>query len=141
MPSFGDTSKARLLTCHHDLIVVMNSAITHGPDFSVLCGHRSTGEQQRLYAQGRTTPGPIVTQIDGINDLSNHNANPSTAIDIAPYPIDWKNTSRFMILAGYVLGVSQGLGIDLKWGGDWDGDFDNKDERFSDLPHFELRVK
>lgn len=139
MPTFGSASKVRLATCHHDLIVVMNHAIVNGPDFTILCGHRSVAEQQRLFAQGRTAPGPKVTNADGVNDLSPHNHDPSLAVDIAPYPIDWNNTGRFLILGGYVLGVAQGLGIDLRYGGDWDGDYDNKDERFSDLPHFELR--
>jgi peptidoglycan L-alanyl-D-glutamate endopeptidase CwlK len=26
----------------------------------------------------------------------------------------------------------------MRWGGDWDGDGDTKDERFFDGPHFEL---
>ena len=141
MPVFGDASKAKLDTCHHDLIVVMNHAITYGPDFSVLCGHRSVKEQQKAFAQGRTEPGPIITQVDGVDIVGKHNLVISEAVDIAPYPIDWNNTSRFMILGGYVLGIAQGLGINLRWGGDWDGDYDNKDERFSDLTHFELGNK
>ena len=139
MPAFSGVSKARLLTCHHDLIVVMNHAIVYGPDFTIMCGHRTVSEQQNLFAQGRTKPGPKVTNVDGINDIGKHNHSPSQAVDIAPYPIDWNNTGRFMILGGYIMGVAQGLGVNLCWGGDWDGDYDNKDERFSDLPHFELR--
>ena len=30
------------------------------------------------------------------------------------------------------------MGIDLIWGGDWDGDTDLKDNAFDDLVHFEL---
>jgi peptidoglycan LD-endopeptidase CwlK len=138
MPVFGDASKARLDTCHRDLVVVMNHAIVKGPDFTILCGHRSVQEQARLFAQGRTEPGPKVTNADGVNDLSPHNYPISHAVDIAPYPIDWNNTSRFMILGGYVLGIAQGLGIDLRWGGDFNRNYDNSDEIFSDLPHFEL---
>ena len=26
----------------------------------------------------------------------------------------------------------------IRWGGDWDGDTDVKDQKFMDLPHFEL---
>ena len=79
-----------------------------------------------------------MTNADGVNDLSPHNYPISHAVDIAPYPIDWNNTSRFMILGGYVLGIAQGLGIDLRWGGDFNRNYDNSDEIFSDLPHFEL---
>ena len=40
MPAFSDVSKARLLTCHHDLIVVMNHAIVHGPGIVLGVGRR-----------------------------------------------------------------------------------------------------
>jgi len=32
-----------------------------GADLAIVAGYRSQLEQERLYAQGRTTPGPIVT--------------------------------------------------------------------------------
>ena len=41
--------------------------------------------------------------------------------------------------AGYVQGVAEQLGIKIRWGGDWDSDFDFKDQTFNDLVHFELR--
>jgi hypothetical protein len=31
------------------------------------------------------------------------------------------------------------MGIELRWGGDWDQDFEVKDNRFDDFPHFELK--
>ena len=96
MPAFSDVSKARLLTCHHDLIVVMNHAIVHGPDFTIMCGHRTVSEQQNLFGQVRTEPGPKVTNVDGINDIGKHNHSPSQAVDIAPYPIDWNNGAKII---------------------------------------------
>ena len=33
------------------------------------------------------------------------------------------------------------MGIDLIWGGDWDGDTDLNDNNFDDLVHFELKRK
>jgi peptidoglycan LD-endopeptidase CwlK len=30
------------------------------------------------------------------------------------------------------------MGIEIRWGGDWDGDGDLSDHKFNDLPHFEL---
>ena len=36
------------------------------------------------------------------------------------------------------MGVADMLGVSIRWGGDWDKDYDEKDERFRDLPHFEL---
>ena len=44
-----------------------------------------------------------------------------------------------MLLAGFILCIAAQKGIKLRWGGDWDNDFDTRDEgRFRDLPHFEL---
>ena len=52
-----------------------------GKDLHLTCVYRSPEEQQRLYAQGRTAPGQIVTQIDGVTKQSNHNVRPTRAID------------------------------------------------------------
>lgn len=49
----------------------------------ITCSYRSPREQQRLYAQGRTAPGGIVTQADGVRKLSKHNAWPARALDTA----------------------------------------------------------
>jgi peptidoglycan L-alanyl-D-glutamate endopeptidase CwlK len=60
------------------------------------------------------------------------------AVDLAPYPIDWKNTKRFYHFAGIVLGVATEMGIRIRWGGDWDMDDDLDDQSFMDLVHFEI---
>lgn len=135
MPKFGKHSEARLLTCHPDLQRVLREAIIDGPDFTVLCGHRGQADQDAAVAAGLSkTPFPT----------SKHNAQPSLAVDIAPYPIDWNDHARFRALADHVMAAAARLGVRLRWGGDWDGDGKTRqdgdpDERFVDLPHFELR--
>ena len=42
--------------------------------------------------------------------------------------------------SGYAFAFSVMMDVTLRWGGDWDGDRDFKDQRFIDLPHFELVV-
>ena len=138
MPTLSANSLAKLDTCHSDIITVIKKSIVNGPDFTVLCGERSAAEQYELYQQGRTKPGKIVTNIDGVNNKSMHNHTPSLAIDIAPYPIDWADEDRFIYLGGYILGVADTLGIKFRWGGDWKQNGQTSDERFLDLPHFEL---
>ncbi len=69
---------------------------------------------------------------------SKHNQNPSLAADVAPWPLDWKDKERFYHFAGRVSGIAQMLGIAIRWGGDWNGNNDLKDQTFYDLPHFEL---
>ncbi|MDE0370390.1 MAG: M15 family metallopeptidase [bacterium] len=129
MPALSSRSLDRLDTCHEDLQRVMRMAIQHGPDFTVLQGHRGEREQEAAFRKGHSK----VRFPD-----SKHNAIPARAVDVAPYPIDWNDLNRFRVLAGFVLGVAAALGVRMRWGGDWDRDFEEEDERFRDLPHFEL---
>lgn len=126
MPQFSQTSKDQLQTCHQDLQLVFHSVIEK-LDCTIVQGHRSTEEQHRLYEEGKT----LVMH-------SKHNDRPSRAVDVAPYPINWNDTEGFYRFAYFVLGVAHVLGVDLRWGGDWDRDWDHEDQRFNDLVHFEL---
>ena len=134
MPSFGVKSLEKLNTCHPDIIKVMNEAIKH-TDFTVLYGTRTVAEQQALYAQGRTKPGPIVTNKDGVNKKSKHNYLPSLAVDIAPWKsgkgIDWDDIDRFKELAVVVKKAADTVGVAIQWGGDW--------KTFKDWPHWEIK--
>ena len=130
MPSFGAKSLGKLNTCHPDIIKVMNEAIKH-MDFIVLYGTRTVAEQQALYAQGRTKPGPIVTSKDGVKKKSKHNYSPSLAVDIAPWPIDWNDIKRFKELAVVVKKAADTVGVAIQWGGDW--------KTFKDWPHWEIK--
>ena len=67
-----------------------------------------------------------------------HNANPSRAVDVVPYPIDWDDRERFHLFAGFVLGIAQSMEINIRWGGDWNKNFEVDDNNFDDFPHFEL---
>ena len=134
MPSFGAKSLEKLNTCHPDIIKVMETAIKH-MDFTVLYGTRTVAEQQALYAQGRTKPGPIVTSKDGVKKKSKHNYTPSLAVDIAPWKsgkgIDWDDIDRFKELAVVVKKAADTVGVAIQWGGDW--------KTFKDWPHWEIK--
>ena len=129
MPRFGKRSKERLATCEKDLQMVFNEVIKY-VDCSILEGHRSKDRQNALYEDGKTK----VRYPNG-----RHNASPSRAVDVTPYPVDWADRERQTLFAGFVLGVANQMGIELRWGGDWDQDFEVKDNRFDDFPHFELK--
>ena len=131
MPRFGTKSRGRLSSCHPDLQKVFNQVIKE-IDCSILCGQRGEKEQNKAFDEGRSK----VRFPDG-----RHNANPSNAVDVAPYPLDWEDRERFHLFAGYVLGIADSMGIKLRWGGDWDRDWTVKDNKFDDLPHFEIRYK
>lgn len=127
-PRWSIASHDRLTTCHEDLQKVFNTVIETF-DCAVLEGHRTEEAQEEAYRTGHSKlrwP------------FSKHNVLPSLAVDVAPYPINWNDTIRFYFFAGYVLGVASKLGINLRWGGDWDRDTDVQDQTFFDLVHFEL---
>ena len=71
--------------------------------------------------------------------MGRHNSSPRRAVDVTPYPVDWADRERQTLFAGFVLGIARSMGIKLRWGGDWDMDFQVMDNRFDDFPHFELR--
>jgi hypothetical protein len=145
MPAFGTTSMIRLRTCDPRLQRIFTDVVFRF-DCTIICGHRSVEEQQRLYAQGRTVLGkPIVTHVDGVTKLSMHNHSPSLAVDVVPWAHGkavWghNETERRLIyhFAGYVRRTAEGLGFGLRWGGDWQNDFDLANQTFFDLPHYEL---
>jgi hypothetical protein len=98
---------------------------------TIIEGHRSTRRQRQLYMAGKS-------KLDGVTKRSNHNHEPSRAVDAAPYPIDWQDTDRFYRFGFYVLGLAAAMGVKLRWGGDWDSDGDTTDQTFNDLVHFEV---
>ena len=128
MPKFGERSEAALQTAHPDLQRLFREVIKHY-DCAVLEGHRGQQAQDKAVREGKSkTPWP----------QSKHNQQPSLAVDVVPYPIDWNNKDRFYHFGGYVLGVAEMLDIPIRWGGDWDRDTELHDQKFIDLPHFEL---
>ena len=129
MPKFGRKSKERLNTCDSNLQKVFNEVIKH-VDCSILEGHRSKDRQNKLYEEEKTK----VKYPNG-----RHNRQPSSAVDVTPYPVDWKDRERQTLFAGFVIGVASQMDINLRWGGDWDQDFQVTDNRFDDFPHFELK--
>jgi peptidoglycan L-alanyl-D-glutamate endopeptidase CwlK len=132
MPEFSTHSLSKLGNVHRDLQVLFMEVVKDF-DCTIIAGLRTQEEQQKLYAQGRSEPGEIVTFKDGIDRRSKH--QDGRAVDAAPYPVDWKDEERFRNFGWYVLGVAKtlkGRGVienDVKWGGLW---------AWKDLPHFEI---
>jgi peptidoglycan L-alanyl-D-glutamate endopeptidase CwlK len=96
-------------------------AKAEGIDLLITCGYRSPEEQDRLYAQGRTTAGKIVTNAKAGQSFHQY----KVAIDICPI-IAGKLAWNFDFKKLGIIGKSCGFG----WGGDFPG-------FFKDLPHFE----
>ena len=128
MYKFGPRSRREMTNIHPDLKKVLNEVIKH-VDCSVIEGHRSAERQNKLFEEGKTK----VKYPNG-----RHNSNPSRAVDVVPYPIDWDDRERFHLFAGFVIGIAKSMEINLRWGGDWNMNFEVDDNNFDDFPHFEL---
>jgi len=105
-------------------VALLSEAWKAGIPLLVTNGYRSMDEQQRLYDQGRTTPGDIVTNAKPGSSWHNF----SLAFDVAvlnsndepSYPNDqalWQRIGQI------------GKEVGLSWGGDFSS--------FVDRPHFE----
>jgi len=100
----------------------------------VVDGLRTTAEQQREYAKGRTTEGRIVTKADGVVKKSNHQAADDGfghAIDFAfvDDPRTPKDETWDPHMPWDLVGL-MGEKLGLVWGGRW--------TRPVDLGHLEL---
>ena len=138
MPKFGKKSQERLYSCHSDLIRLFEAVVVRF-DCTILEGHRGKEQQNRYYNAGKSK----VQWPDG-----KHNNYPSEAVDVAPYPIIWphkdsksfaKDLGRWYMFVGFVRAMAISMGIKIRTGADWDGDFSVNDQTFDDLPHFELK--
>jgi len=104
----------------------LNLCISSGLNVTIITAFRSWTDQDATYAQGRTVPGPIVT--DAVGGDSYHNWG--LAFDCAPVingAIAWNATDAFNKMGNL------GQRVGLEWGGSW--------TTFSisivDMPHFQ----
>lgn len=128
------TSLDRLATCHPDLRSLFIEVNETFPCL-IIEGHRDKETQDRAFFAGKSK----LRFPKG-----KHNSLPSLAVDAAPLPLEWdgkKSREKFYLFAGYVLGVAAQRGLSIRWGGDWDKDWDIKENSFDDLVHFELEPK
>ncbi len=96
MPRFGTRSRNNLKSCDQRLQNIFNEVIKH-VDCSVIEGHRDQKRQDKLYDEGKTK----LKFPHG-----RHNADPSLAADVVPYPIDWEDRERMTLFAGFVKGIA-----------------------------------
>ena len=129
MPKFGKSSRKQLETCDPRLQKLFEKVVLNF-DCTIIEGHRNKEKQNKAYKQGNSKL---------MFPKGKHNANPSMALDAIPYPVDWEDRERQTLFAGFVLGIAKSLDINIRWGGDWDMDFEVQDNKFDDFPHFELK--
>ena len=125
MPKFGKRSKERLKGVDARLVSVLNELVKI-MDVTIIEGLRSEQRQEKLLKEGSTK-----------TKFSKHITG--KAVDLAPYPIDWKDRDRFHYMGGMIRGIAKQLNVNVRWGGDWDSDGETKDNRFDDLVHVEIK--
>lgn len=110
----------------------------------IISGTRSYDEQDKLYHQGRTTPGDIVTW--AVGGKSNHNFGLAFDIglfrpdgsyinkDIKPYKEVGKLVKESLTTPPLAMDLAPNLSmVALEWGGDWPG-------KKADYPHYQLSL-
>jgi peptidoglycan LD-endopeptidase CwlK len=117
--SYGKKSIERLAECHLDLQEIAHELIKE-MNVTVLCGHRGEEEQTQAFINGKS-------KLRWPN--SKHNKKPSEAIDLAPFPIDWKDIKGFIDMCSRIERIANELGIHIRLG---------RDFSFKDYPHIEL---
>jgi peptidoglycan L-alanyl-D-glutamate endopeptidase CwlK len=136
MPTFSLTSLNNLKSCNNDLIRLFNIVVKYY-DCSIVDGFRNKAMQNKAYDEGRS-------KLQYPHSL--HNRYPARAIDVIPYPLSYNKIGildrlewcRFYHFIGFVLATAKSIGVNVRSGGDWDGDLDLRDQNFYDLPHWEL---
>jgi hypothetical protein len=125
---FSTSSKRHLASAHPKLQKIFNRVVTLW-DCTIIIGHRGEAAQNLAFATGASTKRWPEGE---------HNGIPSRAVDAAPYPIAWANREQFLYWGGFVMGVATEMGIKLRYGGDWDGDGNPRNQTLNDYVHFEL---
>lgn len=162
MPHFSKKSQRNLDTCNPLLGKLFRRVVVNF-DCSILEGARSKNRQMTLLDEKKTK---LKYPHSKHNVGLGAGRKLADAVDVVPYPIDWRfeknlldlafeetgsgwdvgakflevehNIQRWFMFIGYVKGIASEMGISLISGADWDGDNCMADQKFDDLPHFEI---
>lgn len=102
---------------------LVQKSASNGIRIRVLSGLRTYAEQDALYAQGRSSPGKVVTNARGGH--SNHNFGIAFDVGVFEGARYLGNSPKYKAVG--VLAMELGL----EWGGNW--------KTIVDQPHFQLR--
>lgn len=131
MPRFSINSNTKLDTCH-PLLQELFREVVKEDDCTVVYGFRGRKEQNLCFKE--------KTSKKQWPD-SKHNIMPSQAVDVAPHIAGKgiiEDRGQCAFFAARVKAKAVEMGIQVRWGGDWDSDGDLTDQTFNDLWHWEL---
>jgi peptidoglycan L-alanyl-D-glutamate endopeptidase CwlK len=125
----------KLRGVHPQLVLLAKNWVLQLPfDVLIVEGVRTLERQQQLYAQGRTTPGPIVTMAADLGQSAHgqrlvHGVPVGCAIDAVPCTgpagqATWQDHQALALMGN----IAEDMG--LTWGGNWG--------HFADADHFQV---
>ena len=151
---YGRRSTKKLSTAHPLLQVLMYTVVPKF-DNSVIWGWRGEEVQAQAFESGNSEkqwPESKHNFFKEEGPESKHNffkeeggeqIPEAWALDVGPYnrklkKVDWDDVKSFRYFAGHIKAHANLLGIQLRWGGDWDRDNDASNQKLMDLAHIEL---
>ena len=137
MLKWSKRSLEKLETVQPELQRVVTAALNYNVmDMMVLEGRRSRERQNQLFDEGKSR----VKWPNGKHNVT-YFKDLARAVDVAPYidgVLSW-NKLHCCVMAGLILAAAKTLDVDIRWGGNWDRDYEPiTDQDFQDLVHFEL---
>jgi len=130
----GNTSKARLATCHKKIQQIVEDAIKTSPiDFGVVCGFRGETLQTEAFLNHKSK----AQWGESAHNFRCGNKPCSLAVDLAPYSSKinnylWNDEGAFQALYDHIMLTASKFSVELKWGGNF--------RSFKDRPHFEIVI-
>ena len=141
---------------HPNLAKVVKRAIElTTQDFVVIEGVRSREQCMINYGKGRTAAqclakgipakyaNPKAAKVTWLSNPFNskhckQKDGYGHAVDICPHPVDWSDVKKFDAIAKAMFAAAKELGVNIRWGADWDKDGKPRERGESDSPHFEI---
>lgn len=130
--AFGPQSEGLLQVLHPDLLRVVRRAMGYqAMDLTVLCTTRTAEAEAAAVAAGNSA----TLHSKHFPDAAGF----AHAVDLAPAsPVDFKDVKRFGVLMGLMCAAAKEEGVQMRCGGNWNGDNNFHDNTPEDPGHFEL---
>jgi len=141
MYSYSRRSQEVLSTLHPKLQLVMMMAI-QVVDICLIDGLRDKETQDKYFRNDTSHVQWPYSRHNKTLDplLDKSEVDVSDAVDAIPWPTQYRDKEQMILAAGVILACAALIGVELRWGGDWDrnGIINNKRDDFFDCWHFEL---
>lgn len=140
MPTYGERSLRVRSEIDQRLVRVFDLVLARGIDHALIEGERSEADQNRHFAAGRSQK-QFPDSKHNVTEEQRVAGWKSRAVHALPYPVQWTGPDareRFHFFAGLVIATGLEVGVRVRWGGDWNENFDIRDNGFDDLAHYEV---